>query len=1023
MTCFFRLIPLKNILLPVLVAIGLSAYAQQGYTFNRISTDDAVGLSSNTVYCTYQDEKGYIWTGTANGLQRFDGSKFVSFGSSDPNGKGLPVSDLAQILPGPNNHLWLYYASRKEVGLLNTTTYAYEVMAIQPSGQVPARSSMRLWKDSRHQLYLLIWNYGILQYDSLKRSFCIENPFPLPRGWRPATGIYEDTLQKRIWFPCPDSGLAVYDRSSGKMYHHRYNPLAIPLLNKKEIFPGVTEFYIDSKRRYWVFNWTNQQYKHCYDEKGTPLNDTSGLGDNRNYAELSSFFETKQGLLWIYGSNCLYSTTRNAGRFHFYRSGDASFNGMAYRDIHHILEDRDGSIWLSTDNGLFFTNPGTGPFGVVNMQFDESKGEMEITDLLQLSGGQYWLSTWGKGIVTLDAGFKEYDAGIYRGLPGKDPETKGQYNQAWALYQHSDGKIWIGCQAGKLIIYDTLQRRSSFQTISEAEEATIRYITSDAKGNIWLSTQRGHLIRYDGKSFTVVQQLGTIIPKVLVDTKSRLWLATYNQGLYCLTADGTRILQHYTASSKENPLFINSGNDIDQVDDSTIAYAAGALNLININTGKVTWRTFEDGLPGNSIQRIRADQEGNLWIITLDGLCKYNPKTNRFTPYGRRDGISLAHLTRAADFRCSQGYIMFTGANALMFFVPSYFSSKQSPPDVAITDFKLFNDYIPVDSLLSLPQLSFTHEQNSFSIYFSALSYSLKEKLTYYYKMDGVDKDWIKADRQNFVNYPLLPPGTYTFYVYCENIDGLRSKHISSFRIHIKPPFWKTYWFLSTALFGLLLFVYVLHRLRVNQILAVEKIRTRVARDLHDDMGSTLSTINILSSMAQNKLHTDLKKTGDYIGKISENSQQMMEAMDDIVWSIKPSNDSMQKITARMREFATSVLEAKDIELDFDVAEEVNHVKLNMEARRDFFLVFKEAVNNAAKYSRATRIHITLSKEAGRLVLGVADNGIGFIVAEADSGNGLGNMQKRTESMNGKLLLQSKPGEGTRVTLTIPITH
>ena len=147
----------------------------------------------------------------------------------------------------------------------------------------------------------------------------------------------------------------------------------------------------------------------------------------------------------------------------------------------------------------------------------------------------------------------------------------------------------------------------------------------------------------------------------------------------------------------------------------------------------------------------------------------------------------------------------------------------------------------------------------------------------------------------------------------------------------------------------------------------------------------------------------------------------MMEAMDDIVWSIKPMNDNMQKITARMREFATSVLEAKDIEVDFDIEEKVYDVKLDMEARRDFFLVFKEAINNAAKYSKADKICVVLITKPGRLELTVKDNGKGFIVAEADSGNGLNNMQKRADAMKGILQITSKQGEGTTVKLTVPV--
>jgi signal transduction histidine kinase len=237
----------------------------------------------------------------------------------------------------------------------------------------------------------------------------------------------------------------------------------------------------------------------------------------------------------------------------------------------------------------------------------------------------------------------------------------------------------------------------------------------------------------------------------------------------------------------------------------------------------------------------------------------------------------------------------------------------------------------------------------------------------------------------------------------------------------VKPPFWLTGWFFSAVITFVTFMAYAMHRQRINRLLAVEQVRNRVARDLHDDMGSTLSTINILSSMAKAKLNTDAIKTGEYINKISDNSQRMMEAMDDIVWAIKPVNDNMQKVTGRMREFATSVLEAKDIELDFRVDKEVYDVKTDMEARRDVFLIFKEAVNNAVKYSRCDKVWVHISAQHGRLMLLVKDNGIGFDVKQADAGNGLGNMRKRADTLNAQLQVQSRPGEGTRVSLSLPL--
>jgi signal transduction histidine kinase len=174
--------------------------------------------------------------------------------------------------------------------------------------------------------------------------------------------------------------------------------------------------------------------------------------------------------------------------------------------------------------------------------------------------------------------------------------------------------------------------------------------------------------------------------------------------------------------------------------------------------------------------------------------------------------------------------------------------------------------------------------------------------------------------------------------------------------------------------------------------------------------------------MAKMKVSKDTEKTSEYISKISDNSNRMMEAMDDIVWSINPMNDSMQRISARMREFATSVLEAKDIEVIFRVDEKVKDLRLDMESRRDFFLIFKEAVNNIAKYSQARNTEIEITVHAHRLVMQIKDNGIGFDVLEADSGNGLTNMRKRAESLRGHLTIDSVPGIGTKVRLEAPLT-
>ena len=287
--------------------------------------------------------------------------------------------------------------------------------------------------------------------------------------------------------------------------------------------------------------------------------------------------------------------------------------------------------------------------------------------------------------------------------------------------------------------------------------------------------------------------------------------------------------------------------------------------------------------------------------------------------------------------------------------------------------------------------------------------------------LEGVDKDWIRSDNTQSVNYTLLPPGNYNFKVRCQNDQGIFCKNITSVPILIHHPYWQTWWFRCIYFTFIVAIAFLIYKMRIKQLLAVEKIRHRVARDLHDDMGSTLSTINILSMMAKNKIKVDHAKASEYIGKITDNSTRMMESMDDIIWNINPANDDMHKIIARMREFATNSIESKDIILHFSVEPSIDVVHLNTEQRRDLFLVFKEAVNNVAKYAQCTILQISLGYYDKKFYLSIIDNGIGFNVEESDNGIGIKNMQRRAYNLKGELTINSVPSTGTSIYLNFPV--
>ena len=1004
---------------------------QQGFAFTRISTDDGVGLASNLVTSLYQDKKGYIWAGTANGLQRFDGSKFIGLNTSKAGSDNLLHARLSQIVPADSGRLILASFTLRQFGLFDPATFIYKKIVLNPSLKIPARSEYRLWRDTKGEIYLIVQNYGILHYNKEENSFVNDNPFPLPQGWTVSfTGVYENGAKQQYWFAC-DSGLCIYDKRSKQMWYKRNNPQKLPVLNNEHVQERLTEVYIDQQKRIWLFGWppgaNGVQTKYCLDSTGSNYlsKDTAGLNYGPNdYTNYKFFYETRQGELWIYGFNTLINYDKNTRRFHYNKSG-AERDNINYESVFQLLEDKEGNIWIATNEGIYYTATGSANSAIVNATFNIKNGPTSINDIVEQHDGNLWFASWHAGVTTTDEFLHKTQNAVYRQPPPADwsPSLKAAAMQTLSLcIQAETGNIWIGCNTGVLMIHNPYDKTTKYLHSSEFENSPIQYIAEDNQRRMWIGTVGGRLIRWSDNKFTVMHEIGTTIYKVFVDSQGWLWLATRGKGLFAINPEDGKILQHYTANGGENSLYSNIGTDIEELKNGTIVFCAGVLHFINKKTGAVSILKFEDGLPSNTAARLRTDEKGFLWIITANGLCRYNPNNHHITSYGRKDGVVLAEQTLIADYRTSKGYIIFGGSNSAVMFNPAIFSVTQKPPDVTITDFKVLNQYLPVDSLTANSNITLNYDQNSLSIYFSSLSYRERDKLTYYYKMQGIDKEWIKDDRSYFVNYSLLPPGRYKFKIYCENIEGWRSDKTTELAIYIKPPFWRTWWFIGVLLFIAALLIYQVHELRVNKLLAVETLRHRVARDLHDDMGSTLSTINILSSMAKSKIHNDASKTNEYLIKISEYSERMMDAMDDIVWSIKPSNDSMQKITARMREFATNVLEAKEIDFEFVVGEGVNEVKLNMEARRDFFLIFKEAVNNAAKYSNADKVLIQLTMQDKKLMLMVKDDGAGFDLEEAD-GNGLGNMNKRADSMNGNVMIKSAIREGTTVKLVIPVIN
>jgi len=576
-----------------------------------------------------------------------------------------------------------------------------------------------------------------------------------------------------------------------------------------------------------------------------------------------------------------------------------------------------------------------------------------------------------------------------------------------------------------MIRFNELTKKTDYFNDPCFSGENIQHIITDNIGQIWSGTSGGRIIVHNGNRFELKLYLGSGINKMLLASTGLLWIGTENKGVFVIDPQTGRIIKRYSSGDKDSFYADNNPvNDILEVSPSLFALACtGSLDFINTRTGKQTSCNGNNGLPSFIVYSLQLDKEEKLWLSTNGGLFNYDLKTNSFE--GKEGLVKTTNewnvLTNSTKLH--DGKLLFTGSNSFLIFDPLKIKEHKRPYNVAITDFRLFNRYLPLDSVYREGELKLDHNQNSVSISFSSFNFDTDDNYKYYYRMIGADTTWIRADKNLTASFVALPPGKYIFMVKCLNSEGVSSPAVTRFPISVNPAYWQTWWFMLLMIAVGMLPLYVIYRLRINRILAVQHLRENVARDLHDDVGSTLTSINILSEMAAYKLHLEPSVANDYLSKISRNSSEMMQAMDDIVWSIKPDNDHLIKIVARMREYVVSVLESRGVDCSFEVDNSINYVKLNMECRRNLFLAYKEAINNIAKYADAKRVQIKLSIKSGVLDLRITDDGKGMVLADATKGNGLSNMKQRIELLKGKFEISSLVGQGTSIVIKLVLNR
>ena len=1011
-------LPVKQFVLLLLLFQPFLVCFTQKSNFKHIGIED--GLSQLTVNKIYQDSQGYLWFGTQDGLNRYDAYDFLHFKTDPGNSNSLSHSWIWDIFEDSKKNLWVGTWS----GLNKISPDRSKIKQYFPDpddpGSIRGDRPVSALEAPSGNLWIGTWGGGLNLYhpendsfscysstlnadenlpgDYIREIFLDKNETLWIGTWaglwkakinspeKPVfspvnldstidirnvriTSISQD-FEKNIWIGTIGLGVFQLDKEGN-------------ILNSYDVSSGlvsdnITDIYPDSKGQMWigsansgisVYNPKTSKFKTIIHDPENP----ESLSENN----IGSIYRDKSGLMWV-GSRGL-SIYKD---FQLQFNQNEGFNTEnKYTDqisnISSIAQDNYGNLWLgTTGHGVFkLGNDNHEHAEWINSQLSALQN-LNVSSITTDPRNNIWIGTRGNGYVRLSPEKKEFLNVIYH--PTR-PESYG-INFINGLVYTEPSSIYFATYDRGLIQYDIIKKTYQKFAFIEGDTASfpanyLLRIFKDSQSKLWICSWGAGIICFDPsnqswETFSYKtgdpESLSDNIPHCVCETNKngnrKIWIGT-RKGLSCLELN-------------DNP------------DKKFINYYPS------------------DGLPGSIVNSIIEDKNGLLWISTNSGICSFDPDSLKFRNFDENDGLQGKEFNAGAGLKLKDGRIVFGGVNGINIFYPDSIKERKYLPDITINSFKVFDTEIPLDP--GLQKIELGYRENFFSMEFSALDYSKPLKNKYRYKLDGVDRDWVNAEKRRYASYTDISPGDYTFRVMGTNSDGLWSDKIASLEIKINPPYWQRWWF--RILIGLIILslIYLFFNYRINKIKEIERLRVRIASDLHDDIGSSLTHITIHSQLIRE--NPDPSKLKSSVDKIGELSREIISTMSDIVWSIDARNDNLNNMLDRMRDYAYNSLQEKDISVDFHQKGVDKNKNMDILYRQNIFSIFKEVINNILKHSGASAVKIRLINSEKTFTMSIADNGKGFDNTQISRGNGLRNMKMRARRIGGSIEITSTKG-------------
>jgi len=990
--------------------------------FEHFSPDQ--GMSAYIALCVYQDKTGYLWFGTLRGLDRYDGYNFKIYKNEPGNLNTIANASVNTLYEDKEGNFWVGTSSGLDKFDRVKETFTHFTPHTPGPGTEWSNDISSILEDRNKILWVGTYD-GLNKFNRNTGKFiCIRNDSTNNKSiiHNSINAILEDKFGT-LWIGT-GRGLDKFDRESGNFIHVWYDTDYKNRIADKDPKFWINTLFQDNSGKLWLgtngglieFNARDSsfiQYTHNKD-------DPRSLSSN----SIVSICQDSSGILWVATEWGVNSFDLNTKEFTHYFNDEKDPGSLSYNITSAIYYEQSGTLWITTPTGVNKLDRTKWPF--TQYMHDEGKPESiagnEIYDIIKGKNDKIWVST--------SKGWDKFD-------PVMETFSHYLFGSDFPIWEDNSGNLWMAIGSGGIYRRDNRGQITRFfwqshgfpNSSGKEFHQNVNCIYESNKNKFWIGTNEGgiYFLNPSKNSVTEVRQTKTSILIVYEDSHGLVWATTRDGmgGLMCFNPVKDTLVRFISDDKISGSIGSNYTLALIEDKSGTMWFAANGINKYDRSSNRFTNYGEKDGLSSNVVFSIQEDNQGNLWLSTMKGISKFNPKTRQFKNYDKSYGFSNNRFFPDAGYKTKNGEIYFGGPGGLTRFHPDNIKDNPFIAPIVLTTFRKFNEPFPFREEINLP-----YTDNFISFEFAALSFISPERNQYAYKMEGLDKDWVYTGTRRYATFSHLEPGEYIFRVKGSNNDGVWNEAGTSISIIITPPWWITWWFttffwisIAGSIGGTLRYMEK-RKLqkkidRLERERALEKERVRISQDMHDEVGSSLSEISILSELLKRNMGKS-EEAETHLKDISERSAEVIENIGQIIWAINPRNDPLDNLVAHLRLYAADYIRKAGIKYSFEIPDSIPAYHLSAEVRRNVFLVVKEALHNIVKHSYASEVQVCVNFLDDKMKITIKDNGKGFSIDQSSgSGNGLSNMQKRIENIGGEFKIESEPGYGTGINITV----